>query len=349
MGGDDLASDDEFLFESGLVDTSGGRGTALPSSDEDEGSSDGDNVGADIGLGEGAAPSSPKKRKGAGNDASGGPSDPSSSNKRRKRNDGAAPSSSKGVLIRAGRGIATDGVDAQAVFLGTLYVHSLKLSEGASGVGSRADGDGEDDSPVAFSFRPHLYSPPEGIDEKTKRFRHSNLDAFLKSGPLPSMKRLKNWKQPHSPMVIVVTISARRSVELMKQLSSLKLPVAKLFAKHMSVENQAELLRGMGKPGKGRGGGGGGKGGGGRCYSLAVGTPGRLLKLMRHGRDVRGGAGGALRLKHTEIVVVDCHEDVKGWTVCTLNDTSNELMEFMKEGVVPEMKRRKGKIKLALF
>ncbi|KAL3811681.1 hypothetical protein ACHAXA_010320 [Cyclostephanos tholiformis] len=194
-------------------------------------------------------------------------------------------------------------------------------------------------------------------------------------------------------MVVIITISARRSIELMRQLSSMRLPVAKLFAKHMSVEDQVGLLRDGygwkmksslfsppsslrnegGGGGRGRdGGGGGGGGGGGKYYSLAVGTPGRLLKLLRYGgrgeedddgdgegrgggeREGKGSADavgmmGALRLNHTEVIVVDCHEDTKGWNVCTLNDTSKELMDFMKEGVIPQLERRRGKIKLAMF
>ena len=83
-----------------------------------------------------------------------------------------------------------------------------------------------------------------------------------------------------------------------------------------------------------------------------MGTPGRLLKLLRHGsdgdRDPRLEQG-ALRLNHTELVVLDCHEDSKGWNVCTLKDTSTELMDLMKDGVIPQLEKRKGKIKLALF
>ena len=276
-----------------------------------------------------------------------------------------------------------DGPDAQATFLGTLYSHLTKLSEGGGaaaaasgggGGGSREEEEGGgggrqsfDNDASSFSFLPHLHVAPDGTDAKARQYRHSNLAAFLKSGPLPSNKRLKNWKHPHSPMVSVVTLSARRSDELMKQLSSLRLPVAKLFAKHMSVEDQVGLLRGFGGKSSslgnvgGGGGGGGGKkrgGGGGKYYSLAVGTPGRLLKLLRHnGRDDDEGGGGAdavgmgaLRLNHTEVVIIDCHEDSKGWNVCTLNDTSKELMEFVKEGVIPQLdKRRRGKIKLAMF
>ena len=41
MGGDDLASDDEFLFEEGIIETSNERGTAI-SSDDDNSVASGD-------------------------------------------------------------------------------------------------------------------------------------------------------------------------------------------------------------------------------------------------------------------------------------------------------------------
>ena len=392
MGGDDLASDDEYLADSGLAYAS---------------SSDGEDDGAQAST----KPAPNAKRKGTTTTTtSTGDDDPRGSEqllppprKNRKRN--AAPTSSHDILLLAGRGIAMDGPDAQAMFLGTLYSHSIKLSGGGVGAAATAsasggsgengpeeeagdggrrkssnddddDDDDDDASSSSFSFLPHLHvASPDGGgatgDAKARQqCRHSDLGAFLKSGGLlPSNKRLKNWKHPRSPMVLVVTLSARRSVELMRQLSSLKLPVAKLFAKHMSVEDQVGLLRGYGggkstsssSSGKVGGGGVGGKkrgGGGGKYYSLAVGTPGRLLKLLRHsGRDDDGGGGegadavgmGALRLNHTEVVIIDCHEDSKGWNVCTLNDTSKELMEFVKQGVIPQLDKRKGKIKLAMF
>jgi hypothetical protein len=82
----------------------------------------------------------------------------------------------------------------------------------------------------------------------------------------------------------------------MKQLSStIKLPMLKLFAKHMSLDEQVRLLSpGFGKKNidnkqttknlssssskKGSKGSGG-------YYSLAVGTPGRLPKLSRENNN----------------------------------------------------------------
>jgi hypothetical protein len=395
MGGDDLGSDDEYLS----FDTSGASSSAYSTKsyggdaiidDGDENYYDDDDD--DASSSSIVVPPSKKRKKGGGAtaDASAIASDEEgeedydnmhSSSRDKKDVRGDAP---RDILLRAGRGIAMDTANAQSTFLSALYSRTMKL---------RCDGDDDDDDGGAsFSFLPHLHddSASDGKPTTTtkRQYVHSNLAAYLKSGPLTSNKRLKNWKHPHSPMILVITISARRSVELMKELSSLRLPVAKLFAKHIGVEEQVRLLsRGIGGRGGGNnnattgnasGGGGGGKkrgggsggggGGGGKYYSLAVGTPGRLLKLLRYGgggRDDNGEGGGdkgeggpadavagtmgALRLNHTEVVIVDCHEDSKGWNVCTLNDTSRELMDFMKEGVMPQMEKRRGKIKLAMF
>lgn len=336
MGGDDLASDDEFLFEEGIIETSNERGTAI-SSDDDNSVASGDvDVKRDV-------PSSKSKKRKAGNDQ---PSASSTKSKKEKQ-----PTPSSKIMIQAGRGIALDSSDAQAMFIGTVYTHSVKLTAaGAGATGEEEEdtnnnGGEEEDKPIQpekFLFQPHhFYAPPSTIDAITAQKHHSNLSMYLRqSGVLPSLKRLKNWKHNNSPMVIVLTLSARRSVELLQQLSFLKLPVAKLFAKHMSVGDQVDLLNGDGGGGKGKKSG--------RCFPIGVGTPGRLLTLLRHGREANGKPG-ALRLNHTELIVIDCHEDSKGFNVTTLKDTVPELMQFMKEGVVGELERRKDRIKVALF
>ena len=395
--GDDLASDDEYLFDAGLIDKSDGRGTAIL--DEDDLSDSGDIIiGGQINTN---TPSS-HKRKASSTDADAveeaqNNTISSPSSKKRKKKKGVL-TNSKSVLIHAGRGIAKDSVDSQAMFLGTLYSHSAKLSGSSSSSTNNDDNkednntEKEEDTPIAststFSFLPHLYKTPTSIinDKKTHEYNHTNLGAYLKSGPLPSNKRLKNWKHSHSPMVLIITLSARRSVELMKQLSggsnSLKLPVCKLFAKHIKLEDQVDLLcNGIGGGNGGGNGGNSGSGSGGgadkgtkkkkkKYYSIAVGTPGRLLKLLQHtnnddddnnnnddddnnkGHSSNGksnGNVGALRLNHTELIIIDCHEDSKGWNVCTLKDTSRDLMEFMMGGIVPQLEKRAGKIKLAMF
>ena len=394
MGGDDLSDDDEYLDYS-------------PSGDGHS-SDDGNGGGGD----------SKKKRKGDGNSSLAASDDDDDDDEvkvhekktdRKKRNktelltsSSSSSSTPRDVLLHAGRGIAMDNVEAQSTFLNTLYSHSIKLVNGAVSSNSKrvvAEEEEEEEETASttdiittaatttYSFLPHLYTLPKELDMSTKVYRHANLNSFLKpsssgngGGPLSSNKKLKNWKYPYSPMIIVITLSAIRAVELMKQLSStLKLPMLKLFAKHMSLEEQVRLLsRGFGKKknidnkqttknlsssssssSKKKG----SKGSGG-YYSLAVGTPGRLLKLLHYDNNdttntdevSRGGdmgnarrGGGALQLHHTELIIIDCHTDSKGWNVCTLNDTSTELMQFMNEGVINQLEKRKGKLKLALF
>jgi len=324
MGGDDLPSDDEYLFNS----TINQKGSAISSSD-DENSEKEDTT------------TSTKRKLRQENNAV---SAPSSKKRKRAKNNG-APTTKSNLIIHAGRGISLDGPDAQATFFGTCYSHAVKMNANA-GEGS-SDHETKTGSSEEFAFLPHHFHAndnSEAIDAGAIEKLHSDLSIYLKqSNIIPSMKRLKNWKHNHSPMILIISLSARRCVELQKQLSYLKLPVAKLFAKHMKVEEQVELLKG------GKSGDRGGKGKkANKCFGIGVGTPGRLLALLRHGHD---GAvnSGALRLNHTELVIIDCNEDSKGFTVCTLKDTAKELMDFMKEGVVNELDKRKDKIKLALF
>jgi len=74
-------------------------------------------------------------------------------------------------------------------------------------------------------------------------------------------------------------------------------------------------------------------------YGIGVGTPNRLLKLVEE---------GALMMERTERVLVDCHEDGKRFTVCTMNDTAPDLMEFINRAVLPQIRTRKT-IKFAMF
>jgi hypothetical protein len=327
MGGDDL-SDDDYLLDS----RSGTKGTAISSSDDDA-SEVNERVAA-------------KKRKTNADtkenlDAAITPS----SKKRKKNKHNKAPASKSSLIIQAGRGIALDGPDAQATFFGTCYSHAVKMNVSAGEQSDEADEGPK--KPEDFVFHPHhFHAPSKDSDASTNEKHHSHLSTYLKqSNVIPSMKRLKNWKHNHSPMVIIISLSARRCVDLQKQLSSLNLPVAKLFAKHMNVDDQVKMLKG--DKGSEKTGGGKGKKSS-RCYGIGVGTPGRLLSLLRHGNDGTTNSG-ALKLNHTELIIIDCHEDSKGFNVCTLRDTAKELMDFVKEGVVSELDRRKDKIKLALF
>ena len=256
---------------------------------------------------------------------------------------GAGPQSQRKLLLEAARGIAKEKTDVQAAFLWTCYTHALRMK------GKEVD---EDDK-----FEADQFYAPGTISKKNKSQKQSqsskknkggegdgpmSMATYLKGGALTSMKRLKKWKHTASPMVLIVCISARRAVQVLKQLSPLNVRAAKLFAKHMDLEEQITMLRT-------------------NSFGIAVGTPNRLLKLVESCGN--GGDGsesdsddsedsvstdGALSLEDTELLVIDNHEDSKAFTVCTMNDTAPDLMQFLHKAVVPQMRKRKT-LKIAMF
>jgi hypothetical protein len=161
-----------------------------------------------------------------------------------------------------------------------------------------------------------------------------------------SNKKLKNWGSPAaaaSPCVIVVCVSARRAVSILRELAPLKVRVAKLFPKNGSVREQLDLLR----PGPG-------KGGSNSC-SVAVGTPHRLLvlaeELSKTARGASGAEGGrppTPMTDRTQLVILDGHASSNQSTVFTMADTAPHCMKFLVEHVLPQLQARKD-LKLAFF
>jgi len=69
-------------------------------------------------------------------------------------------------------------------------------------------------------------------------------------GALPEWKSVFGWKHkadkrpPGAPAVIIVTYSAVRAASMLKPLGVFKTRIAKLFAKHLSLEEQRAILKG---------------------------------------------------------------------------------------------------------
>lgn len=227
-----------------------------------------------------------KRKRGGANDSD---DEANTSNAKPKKK-----KSSKHILIEAGRNLQNESVQVQCAFLSTALAHELQLR-----------GIAADDLPKLNVA--HFVTSSE-----------STLDLRIKSAV--SLKKLKKYKTCKSPMVVVVCVSARRCVAVLKELASLKIRAAKLFAKHMNVKQQAEMLEEQ-------------------PFGLAVGTPNRLLGLSRD---------GALNFDGTRLVVLDCEANQKGFTVCTLPDTAADCMELLQSQVVPQFERRKD-IRLAMF
>ncbi|KAJ6973224.1 protein CMSS1 [Populus alba x Populus x berolinensis] len=89
---------------------------------------------------------------------------------------------------------------------------------------------------------------------------------------------------PGSPSVLIISTSALRSLELLRGVRSLtkECHAAKLFSKHMKVEEQVAMLK--------------------KRVNFASGTPSRIKKLI----DIE-----ALGLSRLTMIVLDMHADVK--------------------------------------
>lgn len=205
--------------------------------------------------------------------------------------------SSHKVLIEAGRDLENQSAEVQAAFLWMSMKHYVQMK-------------GESIAELMKIEPRHLLASTE-----------ETMAARVKS--VVSMKKLKKWKPIGSPMIVIVCLSARRAVDVLKELSSLKVRAAKLFAKHLSMGQQKEMLQETSWP-------------------IAVGTPNRLQLLCQ----AEDGGKAPLYLGKTTLVLLDSQTNQKGFTVCTLPDTAPDTMDFIKQRVMPQMKLRKD-IKLA--
>jgi protein CMS1 len=222
----------------------------------------------------------------------------------------------RSVMLEAGRGIASESLDVQAQFLWACITNSLKLR-------------GEEIPEKKLDASCFIKKDANKQSNKNELSKYDpSLAKFLKGGVISSAKRLKKWRHNKCPMVLVICASAKRAVSLLKEISTLNVRAAKLFAKHMTIADQTAMLEN-------------------NKYSIAVGTPNRLLKLIEENDDTDTDEA-PLNLDQTELIIIDCHEDKKRYTVCTMNDTAPDLMMFMKEAVIPQIGTRKS-LKIAFF
>lgn len=116
-------------------------------------------------------------------------------------------------------------------------------------------------------------------------------------------KLLEGKVDSGSPAIIVISTSALRSLELLRGLKLLtrECRPAKLFAKHMKVEDQLTMLKGR--------------------VNIACGTPSRIKKLI----DM-----DALLLSRLEVIVVDMQRDAKGYSLFNLPQVSTEFWDLYK-------------------
>ncbi|KAG5179452.1 U3-containing 90S pre-ribosomal complex subunit-domain containing protein [Tribonema minus] len=116
-----------------------------------------------------------------------------------------------------------------------------------------------------------------------------------------------------SPPIVIVCSGARRCMEVIKALSPFRCQVLKLFAKHLKPAEQAKMLR--------------------RYFPIAVGTPGRVLKLA---------AEGAVALGGTQLLLLDAARDAKGRSVLDMAGAREDLCELLRAHVRPHLRSAPG-------
>ena len=147
----------------------------------------------------------------------------------------------------------------------------------------------------------------EMMDSRPNVGQFHSTDALLQENASQLVQRcITNWesslkkvfagKPTSSPTVLVVTGSSNRACALIKQLSTLKLPIAKLFSRHMKVDQQKDAMKKT-------------------AFPIGVGTPNRVLKLL----DL-----GYIKLSKTTLVIFDVSVDVKGYHLFSQADTKGD-------------------------
>ena len=141
---------------------------------------------------------------------------------------------------------------------------------------------------------------------------------------------LVNWKKriteeslkPRSPRVLVVSGSANRALELIRELRSLECFIGKLFSRHIKLKIIAEILNQNE----------------GKAVPIGVGTPGRILKLLEFEH---------MNLDGTELLIVDMSRDLKGYNVVEQMDSRKDFCKLFSESFVQKI--RLGSMKVAVY
>ncbi|GMH52353.1 hypothetical protein TrRE_jg9920 [Triparma retinervis] len=207
-----------------------------------------------------------------------------------------------------GRTITSATTQQQCAFFNAAYCSSLAGEDGT--VPTKLPESRFEDNLVP----PVLPAPTADLDDSSDtpsapvQDMDPNFLSFFRSLVLsPSVggtKRLKKHRST-SPLIVIISSSAKRSCQILQLLAPLKARIAKLFSKNMSVPSQVSMLSSP--------------------HPCAVGTPNRLLKLAED---------GALSFGDTGLVIFDMKADKKGFSVVTLRDCQRDLMALVRDHVV---------------
>jgi hypothetical protein len=128
-----------------------------------------------------------------------------------------------------------------------------------------------------------------------------------------SKKKLKRFNDKGSPLVVILCLSARRAVSVLKELAPFNVRVAKLFPKQGSIQEQTNQLQSV-------------------SYGVAVCTPHRLFTLAKQ---------GSVSFSQTQLVVLDTFVDNKKFSLDTLPDTAPHTISLLNEYIQPECQQRR--------
>uniref|UniRef100_A0A5B7BHH7 Protein CMSS1 n=1 Tax=Davidia involucrata TaxID=16924 RepID=A0A5B7BHH7_DAVIN len=146
---------------------------------------------------------------------------------------------------------------------------------------------------------------PEGLAQNFSTLGEHMKDAFGLSWKevLCEKQLLEGKNDPGNPALLIISLSALRSLELLRGLRPLtgECHAAKLFSKHMKIEDQVSFLKNR--------------------VNIASGTPNRIKKLI----DME-----ALGLSRLAVIVLDMHTDVKGYSLFTLPQVRDEFWDLYK-------------------
>ncbi|MED6111204.1 hypothetical protein PIB30_050307 [Stylosanthes scabra] len=125
---------------------------------------------------------------------------------------------------------------------------------------------------------------------------------------------------PGSPAILIVASSALRSLHLLRGFRSFtkECHAAKLFSKHMKLEEQISVLKNR--------------------VNIASGTPSRIKKLI----DTE-----ALSLSRLKVLLLDIHPDVKGYSLFTLPQVRDEFWALFKNYFYQGMMQ--GQLRICLY
>jgi protein CMS1 len=138
-----------------------------------------------------------------------------------------------------------------------------------------------------------------------------------------NMPDLKKIRRDNTLRVLIISGSAIRATELIRQLGSLRqdLGVGKCFAKHFKIEDQLKFFDS-------------------KCPSISVGTPNRLSKLFASGHKY-------FTMDSVDLCIIDTHRDAKQRNIFEIPETCSDLLDFYYMNILPALKL--GNTKLIFF